>query len=89
MFNRKEVIGLMAAAFATGALSTAGAAIAFGKLAGYPAAEMRLIGRCDGRIMGAMEEDQFPASGCEWIEPIRYSEESRNGGESLRLGESR
>lgn len=53
-----------------------------------PAVEARLIGRCDGRIMAAMEESAFPA-GCDWIEPIRYSEEDRNGATALRLGESR
>jgi len=50
-----------------------------------PATEARLIGRCDGRIMAAMQEDQFPA-GCDWIEPIRYSEEDHNGATALRLG---
>lgn len=34
------------------------------------AREVRLIGDCNGRIMAALEEDQFPA-GCRWIEPIR------------------
>lgn len=35
-----------------------------------PAVEARLIGRCGGRMMAAMEESSFP-SGCDWIEPIR------------------
>jgi hypothetical protein len=35
-----------------------------------PAVEARLIGRCGGRLMAAMEESAFPA-GCAWIEPIR------------------
>lgn len=41
------------------------------KLVGYEATEIRLIGECDGKFYGAMEEDQFPA-GCAWIEPIRF-----------------
>lgn len=36
-----------------------------------PAQEIRLIGECRGKYYGAMEEDQFPAIGCSWIEPIR------------------
>lgn len=39
-----------------------------------PAREIRLIGECDGKFYGAMEEDQFPA-GCAWIEPIRFDVE--------------
>lgn len=35
------------------------------------AREIRLIGECNGKFYGAMEEDQFPA-GCTWIEPIRF-----------------
>lgn len=34
----------------------------------------RLIGLCDGQVLAAMEEDQFPA-GCDWIEPIHFQEE--------------
>lgn len=40
-------------------------------LPGSKAREIRLIGECDGKFYGAMEEDQFPA-GCAWIEPIRF-----------------
>lgn len=35
------------------------------------AAPVRLIGLCDGRLLGALEEGSFPA-GCVWIEPIRF-----------------
>lgn len=58
-------------AFIAGALSTAGAALAVEAINGRPAVEVRLVGRCDGRLMAAMEEDNFPATGCDWIEPIR------------------
>ena len=34
-----------------------------------PAVPVRLVGMCDGRLMGAMEESAFPA-GCEWIAPL-------------------
>lgn len=30
---------------------------------------IRLIGMCNGQLLGAMEEDQFPAP-CEWIEGV-------------------
>lgn len=39
-----------------------------------PAREIRLIGECDGKFYGAMEESDFP-DGCAWIEPIRYDVE--------------
>lgn len=38
------------------------------------AVEIRLIGECDGKFYGAMEESDFP-DGCAWIEPIRYDVE--------------
>jgi hypothetical protein len=34
-----------------------------------PAVPVRLIGACNGQILGAMEESAFPA-GCDWIETI-------------------
>lgn len=34
---------------------------------------IRLIGMCNGQLLGAMEEDQFPAP-CEWIEGVRFEE---------------
>jgi hypothetical protein len=37
----------------------------------HDATEIRLIGECDGKFYGAMEEDEFPA-GYAWIEPIRF-----------------
>ena len=40
----------------------------------YPAREIRLIGECNGKFYGAMEESDFP-DGCAWIEPIRYDVE--------------
>jgi hypothetical protein len=43
-----------------------------------PAREARLIGRCGGRLMAAMEESSFPA-GCAWIKPIREFEAGRAG----------
>ena len=39
---------------------------------GSRAIEVRLIGHCDGKLLAAMEEDNFPASGCSWIEPINF-----------------
>lgn len=39
-----------------------------------PAVAIRLVGKCNGRIMGAMEESAFPA-GCEWIEPFHAEED--------------
>lgn len=41
-----------------------------------PAVEARLIGRCNGRLMAALEESAFPA-GCDWIEPIRDADASK------------
>ena len=38
------------------------------------AKEIRLIGECNGKFYGAMEESDFP-DGCAWIEPIRYDVE--------------
>ena len=35
---------------------------------------IRLIGMCNGQLLGAMEEDHFPAP-CEWIEGVQYYEE--------------
>lgn len=36
-----------------------------------PAArQVRLVGQCDGKILAAMEESDFPA-GCAWIEPVK------------------
>lgn len=40
----------------------------------YPAREIRLIGECNGKFYGAMEESDFP-DGCAWVEPIRYDVE--------------
>lgn len=36
------------------------------------AAPVRLVGLCSGRLLGALEEDAFPA-GCSWIEPVRFA----------------
>jgi hypothetical protein len=41
-----------------------------------PAVEARLIGRCNGRLMAALEESAFPA-GCDWVEPIRDADASK------------
>jgi hypothetical protein len=44
-----------------------------------PAAkEVRLIGWCvdengQGKLLAAMEEDNFPKTGCKWIEEIKYN----------------
>lgn len=35
---------------------------------------IRLIGMCNGQLLGAMEEDHFPAP-CDWIEAAHYEEE--------------
>lgn len=51
----------------------AGLALSF-VLSPTKAHEIRLIGECDGKFYGAMEEDQFP-TGCAWIEPIRFDTE--------------
>ena len=39
-----------------------------------PAVPVRLIGKCNGRILAALEESSFPA-GCEWIEEIHAEED--------------
>jgi hypothetical protein len=54
---------------------------AFERVPGYPVAEApagapealqpRLVGLCGGVILYRVEEDQFPESGCDWIEPYR------------------
>lgn len=36
-----------------------------------PATPIRLIGECNGQLMGAMEESAFP-EGCAWTEPVRW-----------------
>lgn len=33
--------------------------------------EIRLIGMCHGKLLGAMNEDDFPY-GCDWIEAVKY-----------------
>lgn len=57
------------------ALAIASALIfALGVSMPYHAREIRLIGECNGKFYGAMEESDFP-DGCAWIEPIRYDVE--------------
>lgn len=66
----KDLIGI---AFA-GSLIIYALAAALTFTQAQQAHEIRLIGECDGKFYGAMEEDQFP-TGCAWIEPIRFDTE--------------
>lgn len=38
-----------------------------------PATEIKLIALCNGKLYGAIEEDQFPRN-CAWVEPINFKE---------------
>lgn len=38
------------------------------------AEEVRLLGFCNGKLLAAKEEDQFP-TGCLWIEPVNHRRE--------------
>lgn len=66
--KKSDIIG---AGFAAAILMGALGLVAPDEHRPAPAQEIRLIGECRGKYYGAMEEDQFPATGCTWIEPIR------------------
>lgn len=64
------------ALFAVSAITTSAAVhFAYPAACKPPATEARLIGECNGRLLAAMEESDFPA-GCTWIELIRLDGES-------------
>lgn len=71
MLNRTN-LQVAALSFALGALAPVIGAMALTEVNGLPATEVRLIGMCDGKLLAAKEEDNFPETGCAWIEPVRF-----------------
>lgn len=69
MKQLSEILALAACAFIGAAL------VAF--FINYPRAQpVRLIGMCQGQLLAALEESQFPAD-CDWIEAINFKGENQ------------